>query len=62
MLEWLGKRYMRMQTIRHEERGFTLIELLIVMKRSTIPLRLALSEHSVYRRLKFSRSGFLGSP
>ncbi len=31
MLEWIGKRYMRMQKIRHEEQGFTLIELLIVI-------------------------------
>ena len=31
MLEWIGKRYMRMQAIRHEEQGFTLIELLIVI-------------------------------
>ena len=31
MLEWIGKRYMRMQRVRHEEQGFTLIELLIVI-------------------------------
>jgi hypothetical protein len=31
VLEWIGKRYMRMQAIRHEEQGFTLIELLIVI-------------------------------
>jgi type IV pilus assembly protein PilA len=31
VLEWIGKRYMRMQTLRHEEQGFTLIELLIVI-------------------------------
>ena len=31
MLEWIGKRYVRMQAIRHEEQGFTLIELLIVI-------------------------------
>ena len=31
MLEWIGKRYMRMRAIRHEEQGFTLIELLIVI-------------------------------
>ena len=31
MLECIGKRYMRMQRVRHEERGFTLIELLIVI-------------------------------
>jgi type IV pilus assembly protein PilA len=31
VLEWIGKRYMRMQKIRHEEQGFTLIELLVVI-------------------------------
>jgi type IV pilus assembly protein PilA len=31
VLEWIGKMYMRMQKIRHEEQGFTLIELLIVI-------------------------------
>jgi type IV pilus assembly protein PilA len=31
VLEWIGKRYMRMQRVRHEEQGFTLIELLIVI-------------------------------
>ena len=31
VLEWIGRRYMRMQKIRHEEQGFTLIELLIVI-------------------------------
>jgi hypothetical protein len=31
VLEWIGKRYVRMQAIRHEEQGFTLIELLIVV-------------------------------
>jgi type IV pilus assembly protein PilA len=31
VLEWIGKRYMRMHTIRHEEGGFTLIELLVVI-------------------------------
>jgi prepilin-type N-terminal cleavage/methylation domain-containing protein len=31
VLEWIGKRNMRMQAVRHEEQGFTLIELLIVI-------------------------------
>jgi Prokaryotic N-terminal methylation motif len=31
VLEWIGKRYMRMQTLRHEEQGFTLIELMVVI-------------------------------
>jgi type IV pilus assembly protein PilA len=31
VLEWIGKRYMRMRRIRHEEQGFTLIELLVVV-------------------------------
>jgi type IV pilus assembly protein PilA len=31
VLEWIGKRYMRMQAIRHEEQGFTLIELMVVV-------------------------------
>ena len=49
MLEWIGRRYMRMQKIRHEEQGFTLIELLIVTKRSVrerskTPLRLAMCD------------------
>jgi hypothetical protein len=49
VLEWIGRRYMRMQKIRHEEQGFTLIELLIVTKRSVrerskTPLRLAMCD------------------
>jgi type IV pilus assembly protein PilA len=31
VLEWIGKRYMRMHQIRHEEGGFTLIELIVVV-------------------------------
>jgi type IV pilus assembly protein PilA len=31
VLEWIGKRYVRMQKIRHEEGGFTLIELIVVV-------------------------------
>ena len=31
MLEWIGKRYVRMHQIRHEEGGFTLIELIVVV-------------------------------
>src|SRR5215210_7746370 len=31
MLEWIGKRYVRMHEIRHEEGGFTLIELIVVV-------------------------------
>jgi Prokaryotic N-terminal methylation motif len=40
VLEWIGKRYMRMQAIRHEEQGFTLIELLIVTETSVENRRL----------------------
>jgi type IV pilus assembly protein PilA len=31
VLKWIGKRYMRMHEIRHQEGGFTLIELLVVI-------------------------------
>jgi hypothetical protein len=60
MLHSFAKRLKKLHEVEEDERGFTLIELLAVAKhsvkeRSTIPLRLALCDRSVYRWPKSSR-------
>ena len=65
MLHFFARRLKELHEVERDERGFTLIELLIGAKhsvkvRSTIPLRLALCERSVYSWPKSSRRLILG--
>ena len=61
-----ARRLKELHEVERDERSFTLIELLIVAKhsvkvRSTIPLRLALYDRSIYRWPKSSRRLILGT-